>query len=728
MTVAALLGILLLGVSDMAVILRLCGGAVLLAVGGTLEVTGDISGTASATPLMLTILGYGVMAFVFLRRLEAAPAAVARLQALRLVMVQAAAVLVLGLLVPGTLTNFTLGSVHAGFNLALTELFAASWLVAVLVVASFLYRPDWLNPRMRAAREQNLGLACAVIVAFVLALSLAALALVIIGISLGQEGGSLAAVLIALPNLALVGITSGLGVPIHTSGAAAAIGLGGGATSTDVTLSQLASASSWFWLLPLGAGVCLVAAGIITAQMAPDLATARRDCLRLAWAVPLMLLLGAWMAGVSLSGASSSLNGTIELYPTYLLVAVLAAVAGALGGSAGFLLAPHIPAGVTRLLRQITDQLRLPRTSLGTGGPLTPTPPSSGATSGAAMPAGPSGVGVPSATVPAGPIRLGTRGRVILIGCAVLFVLLVAGSAVDQHLANSTFGPQQAVTGYLGDLQNGDASGALGELQGAPGASELLTSSALHAAVSGGQVHNVRVGTVSISGDRAMVAATFDVGSQTGQQEVFELTADHVHQHLGRYPTWRITTPLPQLQIQGGAGLSSVTVNGTPIALSDGSATVAALPGRYVVTGPASGPVTTASQTVMITDSATGGSAELQPELTNAAVSQVRAAVDAKIADCAKATVLNPPGCPFSDIAIGTATQVVWNVPPPGSATQLQLDPSGSITFNGDGNASVTYVADAGFGSIPGPQTDPVPYSYSGTVTFSSGAPDVSLT
>lgn len=706
MAAAGLAGLVLLlsGVPSGG-LLRALGSAMVLAVGGTVRVSGV--GTeikATGLPLTLTFLGYGLMAFIFFRRLRGAAVVVTRAQALRLLLVQAVAVLILGLVTPGTVSTTTSsGSVHLGVALASTELFSASWLAVVLLLAAFVHRPDWLGPRVALLREHIVGPLAGVVVAFVAAMALTAVALLIVGISVGHLTYGVGAGLLALPNIAIVCLTSGIGAPLRLSGSASIAGFNSG-TSINITLTQLASFSSWFWLLPFCAAGCLIMGGAAAALVAPNLAIARRDCLRLTLAVPVALVLGSWLAGVSGSATGSfffiGVGGAGSVHPSYLLVVLLGAVAGAAAGSLGFLVAPHVPAGVTTGLMRIAIPLGLASRDRATA----------------------------DARVAGTPIRFGAKGQLVLVVGAVVLAFVVSGSVLDRHLANTTYGPQQTVAGYLTDLKRGNEGAALRQLQAAP-TSPLLSDDVLRRAMNGAPVHNIHVRTASRTSRSATVSATFDVGSQKGQEESFQLVADPVHQHLGRYPTWRIANPLPVLQIAAGGALSTVVVNGASVALSGGSATLPALPGAYTVTAAGGGPVTADEQTIMITGTDLGAAVELNPHVTGEAVGKIQAAVDAAIADCAKATSLAPPGCPFlnDDYSYGTVTHVVWHVSAPGTATQVQLDDSGAILFSGSGSATVSYVADDGFGSAPTAQSDPVSYNYSGSVAFIADSPQLSF-
>jgi len=238
-------------------------------------------------------------------------------------------------------------------------------------------------------------------------------------------------------------------------------------------------------------------------------------------------------------------------------------------------------------------------------------------------------------------------------------------------------------------------------------------------------VHKITLGKATIRGNSAEVAASYVVGSRP-VHAVFQLFADRAHKHFGRYPRWVINNGVSGLRIDATGSLGSVSVNGVKVDLRGGSAVLPVFPGSYTVKAAASGPITARPQSVIVTGAEGFAGVQLQAELSPAGVSAVQSAVDQAIAACAASTVLQPPNCPFSDFAFGTATAVHWTVPPPGSTTQVILGFDGRIDFNGSGQASVHYIDNDGF-SPARPVTDSPSYSYSGTATFSGDAAQITF-
>ena len=363
MWLLALGGLLLVGAASLGVggILRLTVQTVVLSLGGSTRVS-DANGGAgygsfelSVLPLTITLTGFGVMAGVYVQRLATDSRRQALVQAARMTVVLIAAVVVLTLLGSGNVGFGASGSLHLSSNLFASVLFAICSLAAALALAVFVRGTALLGEWAFHLRAQAAGPVCGLLVMGALSLALGLPAVLVYASWQGHPLYGLAAVLLVLPNLSWTAVMLGIGVPVHVA-AAGSISLFSSSTTSNLTLSHLLSASPIWWLLPPLALLCLLAGGLVTALRGTDLATARRDCLRLGLALPLVMLIGAWLMGLSGSGQASSAvlsgqgQGSVHAY--YPLALILGAVAGLVAGGAGFLLAPKLPtAVVSRLLR-----------------------------------------------------------------------------------------------------------------------------------------------------------------------------------------------------------------------------------------------------------------------------------------------------------------------------------------------------------------------------------------
>lgn len=701
MLLLALAGLLLLGAYSLGVggLFRLAAQIVVLAVGGSTRLSGVAGGGSgdfievSGLPLTITLVGLGFMATVYLRRLGTSTRRQAVAQAVRMALILLVALLVLALAGSGNVGSATSSASHVSSNIPLTLLFALCWLAVTLAVALFAGRTAMLGDRAVGVREQVAGPLCGLLVIAALSLALGLPALLLYASWHGHPLYGLGAALLLLPNVAWTAVMLGVGVPVHIGGAGS-ISVFTHSVTSNITLTHLTSATPLAWLLPLLTLLCLLAGGLATALRAGDLSTARRDCLRLGLALPLVMLIGAWLMG--LSGSAHAQVAVVGVaaqgaaHSSYLLALLLGAVAGVIAGGAGFLLAPRIPHAVALPLMRVALPLDLE------GRARADRPPAPKVSPGASL-----------------------ALRLVAALAVVAMLLLVGAGLVDEHLKTGTYGPQAAVRSYLTAVQSGDATAALGHLVGHV-TGPLLTHDALRA---GGGVHNVKLGKATIGGSSAEVAASYEVGNRR-VRALFQLVAERTHKHFGRYPRWLISNGVSGLRIDASGSLTSVAVNGVKVDIRGGSAVLPVFPGSYTVRAAASGPITAPPQSVIVTGAEGFAGVQLQAQLSAAGVSAVQSAVDQAIAACAASTVLQPPDCPFSDFAFGTATAVHWTVPPPGPATQVTLGFDGNIDFNGTGQATVHYIDNDGF-SPARPVTDTPSYSYSGTATFSGDTPQI---
>lgn len=370
MWLLALGGLLLVGAASVGVggILRLSVQTVVLSLGGSTRVSdanggaGDGSFELSVLPLTITLAGFGVMAGVYVQRLATDSRRRALLQAARMTVVLIAAVVLLGLLGSGNVGSGASGSLHLSSNLFASVLFAICSLATALALTVIVRRTTLLGKWAFHLRAQATGPVCGLLVMGALALALGLPAVLVYASWQGHPLYGLAAVLLVLPNLSWTAVMLGIGVPVHVA-AAGSISLFSGSTASNLTLSHLLTVSPLWWLLPPLALFCLLAGGLVTALRGTDLATARRDCLRLGLALPLVMLIGAWLMGLSGSGQASSAvlsgQGQGSVHASYPLALILGAVAGLIAGGAGFLLAPKLPTAVVSPLLRVSGPLGL---------------------------------------------------------------------------------------------------------------------------------------------------------------------------------------------------------------------------------------------------------------------------------------------------------------------------------------------------------------------------------
>lgn len=363
-----------------------------LAVGGSLDVSAGLGGTGIAaasssftgTPLVLTVIGFGLLAAVFLSRLRTQrvvdPVDVA-LQAVRVWIV------LLGLLVVVCLVGriqigggasssglSAVASVSLTTEFVATLFFGTCWLWFTLLVAVAWRMPGVLPARLArwrdAAGPATVGVVVAMVLAWVLTLviivavsSLAAgsTPTPVSGYVAGATLPALGVLMLFGPGVLLALSGFGLGVPVTLN-----LGLGGSGTSA---LGQLGSGGSLslldatdldarFWLLPVIIGAALIVGGMIAALHAPTPQHAQRTSWRLGVALAVTLFLIAVNTAVSTSGAALGLvSGSAGFHLDYLLTIVLGLVWGTLAGWLGGVLAPKLPTQVITDVRGRIDRV-----------------------------------------------------------------------------------------------------------------------------------------------------------------------------------------------------------------------------------------------------------------------------------------------------------------------------------------------------------------------------------
>ena len=330
---------------------------VALAAGGSVEVgTGDPDRTAglAETPLLLTAVGFGLLATVFvvrLRRRGVIGLGGAALQAARVAVVQLGALLaVCGVAqVRAGIGGTGSTRVHATVGTVDTLLSGSGWLALALVVATLWRLPALLPPRARAWRDAAGGPAVGAVVAVGLSclaeLILAGVLLLASGTLDDASAGAVVAVtggaLLALPDLLLLAFGLTLGAPL-TLPASSLRGWGGFGSRTSVVLTDVTERVPIAWLLPVAVAAAVVVGGVLAALHAASPHEARRACWRSGVALAMVAAVIAVGTTVSGSGAGFGAGGVLVRLDLALAV-LLGLLWGVLGGWVGAVLAPALP-------------------------------------------------------------------------------------------------------------------------------------------------------------------------------------------------------------------------------------------------------------------------------------------------------------------------------------------------------------------------------------------------
>lgn len=320
-------------------ILAIVGALVGAAFGG--DITGTItsglgggSGSIGAYPLTITVLSLAVLGIVFWRRIRLTRPSLgdAMVQAVRTALLFAALLALSSLVLRyrGTLPgDQTSSSVHATILGSAT----GGFLLASMVCLGWCLRAaEWLPPQLRSVRDTVAGPVAGL--GFLLG---AACLLTLIGgavVILVSEHTALraefAGLLGGVPNLAVWGLLIGTGTGLVGRGNASGFlfGQSGAGTSSAVHITDIAEQRAWWWLVTVGAIVCLVLGALVVVYLSRSVERSRRTLLVFAGLYVLAAPVLAHLASVYLHGnvavaeGGSSGSGEVSVGPS---------LAGALG-------------------------------------------------------------------------------------------------------------------------------------------------------------------------------------------------------------------------------------------------------------------------------------------------------------------------------------------------------------------------------------------------------------
>jgi hypothetical protein len=316
-----------------------------MAAGGSASFEG-FDGDLSFRPLTLTLVGYGAMAFFFLRRLRTqGPVTLPALglQAGRLAAVHAGALLVIALL-----SFVGAGDFGMKADVITTLIFGTVTLAIALFVATLLGLPNLAPGKVEQYRTLLAGPVRATLFLTVAACAAFGVAFILLAVIDGGDltddpvafiRSVLALILLMLPNVAGFGTLLGLGVPLSIGGSGF-----GSAVEESVTILDAVDGEPMLWIVPIIALGLLVATGWYSARHSPIAANGRPVGWWLAAVLPVALFVLALSVSVSggFGGAGLgglSFGGDFDLF----FVLLLGAVYGIGAGMLGTLLVPRRP-------------------------------------------------------------------------------------------------------------------------------------------------------------------------------------------------------------------------------------------------------------------------------------------------------------------------------------------------------------------------------------------------
>lgn len=348
-----------------------------LAFGGSVSIGGAAFGVeadaaSSVMPLGATILGFGVIGFVFLRRLRASgvdrPVDVA-LQGVRTWLVFLGAlflVALVGRFSPGGAFGDGSSPVQFGVTtgIAATLFWGSVFLGVTLLAAVAVRMPGTLPPRLRGWRDGAAPVAAGVVTT-VMAFAVLAVIALLVGLvvlvvrSGGPSGGTvvgiLVAILLLLPNLVLMALVLAVGVPVDASYPGSVL-LGTDGSGSSPSVVDLIAAHPLFLLLPLAAALALVAGGVVTALHAPTPAAARRSGWQLGAGMALAFAFVVIITSISVQAGFAGVYSTSGVGVGFFTALFLGALWGAAAGWIGATLAPALPISVQQLARARTGR------------------------------------------------------------------------------------------------------------------------------------------------------------------------------------------------------------------------------------------------------------------------------------------------------------------------------------------------------------------------------------
>ncbi len=285
------------------------------------------------------------------------------------------------------------------------------------------------------------------------------------------------------------------------------------------------------------------------------------------------------------------------------------------------------------------------------------------------------------------------RSLAIGLGSAgVVALLLIAGGVYGASVTS----PEAVAKGYVNDVGRNDATAVWNDIEvSAPsGSTQHLTGqSDLKAMMALSENHHpgrsaIATTRTDTNGSSSTVTVSWKEGSQA-QTETLVLHRPADNRYLF-FPDWRVGIAPSTLSFDLPAPDTKVTVDGSPVATSGSSVTVAVFPGTHKVAASASSLFDADTQSVNASGNSTPVKFSLT--LTSTASAAIAKSIGDFFAKCVAATVASPDGCPQSSFESGAG--FTWAlVGDPAASLALSIDRSNKVhaighylmidTFNG---------------------------------------------
>ncbi|MEU7587554.1 M48 family metalloprotease [Micromonospora sp. NPDC049230] len=308
-----------------------------------------------------------------------------------------------------------------------------------------------------------------------------------------------------------------------------------------------------------------------------------------------------------------------------------------------------------------------------------------------------------------GPV--GTRRTWLLVGALVLAACFGTGGLGVVQWA--FFRPQATVDGYFSALADRDSDAALDFLGDQSGVTDRKLLAQLLRGKGYRPPTDVEITKLERDGDSATATVAYRLGDA---RETATLTLHREEETTaGLFHGWRVSgglTPLDTPIAGPGVQLNEVALPGA----AEGPALVL-LPGEYTATGPSSALSETPSEIVAVGPGQSTATLQLAPVLKPAAGEAVEARVRAWLDECAKQTVVAPPGCPFRYYG-GSAQKVTWKILEyPKIAVELTGPASAQVTTPSETRGRVQVSGTTTYFGTASPFTDEDTITVSGVAT-----------
>jgi hypothetical protein len=304
---------------------------------------------------------------------------------------------------------------------------------------------------------------------------------------------------------------------------------------------------------------------------------------------------------------------------------------------------------------------------------------------------------------------------------SVALVVIVVGIVIANMALSSHFSPTQSALSFVTAEGRGDATAVLRDLivpaNDGRYSAILLNKEVVSRELRADSERGLKRPTVTAlhTASNSMTATatvSYTVNGSPHSTSLSLRVAPGKREFLF-YRSWKVVPNFAVLSVSMPAATNGVVIDGYRVRLSDGTASVAMLPGTVSVSMPQTALLQ--AQRRVIEVSSGQNSLALTPLLQPEPVVEAKAALDRAFASCVASTSLHPVGCPFSakTQSSGDAASVVtwYAFATPSAAAKVSLNSTATaIDFSGTIPMTVSFIDTSA--SAAAPITDQVTSHY----------------